>query len=63
MKKPVTVMFNILLTSLLLAMGIDGFWGGITAGRTGATLNLIGAGICFLLLIASFSDSPPRDKS
>ena len=42
------VIFNILLTCWLLAIGIDGFWGGVTASQVGASISLVGAVISFL---------------
>ena len=56
-------LFNIMLTSWLLAIGIDGFYGGIFAGQVGATISLIGGVISFLLLCVSFAGGSPRDKS
>ena len=56
-------LFNIMLTSWLLAIGIDGFYGGVTAGQVGATISLIGGVTSFLLLCVSFAGRSPRDKS
>lgn len=55
-------LFSLMLACWLLAIGIDGFYGGVMAGRAGAIVNLIGAAIGFLLLIASFFDRPPRER-
>ena len=55
-------LLNAVLTIWLLAMGIDGFYGGVFAGQLGSNISLAGGIISFLLLCASFSERPPRDK-
>ena len=57
------VIFNILLTCWLLAIGIDGFWGGATAGQVGAVISLVGGAVSFLLLIVPSCRRPTGDKS
>ena len=62
--KNVREIFNGVLIVWLLAIGIDGFSGGVTAGKVGATISLLGAAISFIFLIASHLDfrTPPREK-
>ena len=54
--------FNFFLIIWLLAIGIDGFWGGVTAGQVGSSISLAGAMISFLLLIVSYCRRPPKNK-
>ena len=55
--------FTILLSSWALAIGIDGFYGGVTAGQVGASISLVGGAIGWLLVIASYFVTSPKEKS
>lgn len=58
--REVRVVLTFILTLLLLALGIDGFWGGVSAGQVGAFISLVGAAISFLLLVFSLME-PHKD--
>lgn len=52
-----------ILPSWLLVVAIDGFWGGITFGRVGAIISLVGAAIGFILIGVPCCRRPSGDES